>query len=45
MCNLVSKLVSDLKNSSSLVFEIKILLLVGFIGFALGDQDVSRVVT
>jgi len=45
VCNLVRKLISDLKNSSSLVFEIKILFLVGFIGFAPRNQDMSRVVT
>lgn len=45
MCNLVRKLVSDLKNNSSLVLEIKKLCLDGIIGFAFRNLDVSRVDT
>ena len=45
MCNLVRKLVSDLKNNSSLVLEIKILFLLGIIGFAFRNVDVSRLDT
>lgn len=45
VCNLVRKLVSDLKNNSSLVLEIKNLFLDGIIGFAFRNLDVSRVDT
>ena len=45
MCNLVRKLVSDLKNNSSLVLEIKNMFLDGIIGFAFRNLDVSRVDT